>query len=323
MQQPPIVSIIIPVFNEERYLAECLKSLMALDYEKSHYEVILVDNGSTDKSLEIAKNYPINIFVKENVKVGAVRNYGVTQAKGEYIVFLDSDCVVEPNWLMYGVSRIQSTKNLVLGGQYLLRENPSWLEKYWVLNNSRSQIYLTTLVGGCIFIRKSTFIALQGFNEKLNSGEDSDLTYRLKISGSDVEIDPKLSVIHLGFPSEILPFLKRQIWHSSDYITNLQGAIKDKIFLLTIFYMAGFFSLILHALLEASISYISLAAVITPPILLSYKRIIRSRAQLRSVIDFICVFFVDSLYLIGRSCGVLLSLKKALTDKNDLKVNRR
>jgi len=323
MQKTPMISIVIPVFNEERYLAECLNSLMALDYEKSEYEIILVDNGSTDKTLEIARNYPIKIFIKEGVKVGAVRNYGVAQAQGEYIIFLDSDCVAEPSWLKYGISRIQTAKNLVLGGQYLLRDNPSWLEKYWVLNNSRSQIYLTTLVGGCIFIKKDTFTSLRGFNETLNSGEDSDLTYRLKNSGNNVEIDPQLSVIHLGFPSEILPFIKRQIWHSSDYVTNLRGAIRDKIFLLTIVFMTGAFSLILYMLLTNKVSYIAAAAVIFPPMALSYKRITRSKARLNSIIDFISIYCVDFFYLIGRSCGILLSFKKAITQTNELKVDRR
>lgn len=323
MQKTPMISIVIPVFNEERYLAECLNSLMALDYEKSEYEIILVDNGSTDRTLEIARTYPIKVLIREGVKVGAVRNYGVVQAQGEYIVFLDSDCVVEPSWLKYGISRIQNAENLVLGGQYLLRENPSWLEKYWVLNNSRSQIYLTTLVGGCIFIKKNVFIGIGGFNEKLNAGEDSDLTYRLKELGYNIEIDPKLSVIHLGFPSEVIPFVKRQIWHSSDYITNITEAVKDKIFLLTLIFMSGFFAFLLQILLTQSVSILVIAAIILPPMILSYKRTSRSKTRFRSPVDWISIYIVDCLYLIGRSCGIMLSLKKAVTQTNEQKVDRR
>lgn len=305
----PMVSVVIPVFNEERYIAECLSSVTKLTYPSEHFEIILVDNGSTDRTLEIASTYPVRILVKENVRVGAVRNYGVEHAQGEIIVFLDSDCVVEPTWLSEGVDKLSDGTASVLGGQYLMRENPSWLEKYWVLTNSKSQVYQTTLVGGCIFIQKSTFESMNGFDESLSSGEDSDLTNRLRKAGVTVTIDPSLSVVHLGYPSTISSFVKRQIWHSADYINKFPSSLSDKIFLLSCAFLFGVLSSLLSVFFNPTLLGLFLLFITLPPALLSIKRVKRSRVKLESLFNYVSVYCVDFLYLIGRSIGILKGIK--------------
>ncbi|WP_189419858.1 glycosyltransferase [Cellvibrio zantedeschiae] len=319
-----LVSIVIPAYNEEKYIGMCLQSLSELEFDKDKLEIIVVDNGSTDRTLEIARSYTSNVIIKEKVKVGAVRNYGVSHAKGKYIVFLDSDCVVDKQWLSRGINKLQKDSKLVLGGQYLMRESPSWLEKYWVLTNSVEKIYQTTLVGGCIFIENKTFESVAGFNENLNSGEDSDLTYRLIQADFTVNIDPSLSVIHMGYPSEILPFIKRQIWHSSDYITSLKKSLKDKIFILTLCFMIGVITFTSGLLFHGHFNLLFLLLMVTPPALLSYKRISRSQTTYTGFFDVISIYAVDWLYLIGRTCGILLSFKNALANPaKDQKVDIR
>lgn len=82
-------SIIVPVYNVEDYIAECLMSIM--NQTEKDYEVILVNDGSKDKSIDIAKKYPVKIINQENKGLSEARNTGVKHAKGEYIIFLDSD----------------------------------------------------------------------------------------------------------------------------------------------------------------------------------------------------------------------------------------
>lgn len=323
----PYVSIVIPVLNEERYLAECLTSLMSLEYPKDRHEILLVDNGSTDRTLEIAQGFSeISIHVKENAKVGAVRNYGVQKAKGDVIVFLDSDCVVRQDWLDDGVSKLIDNPDSVVGGLYLLREDPSWLERYWVLRSSGQTIAQSTLVGGCIFIPKEIFQKVGGFDEHLNAGEDSDLTVRLEQAQYHVEIDPCLNVVHLGYPSRIQPFIARQLWHSSDYINGLPDTLRDKIFLLTIAFMVGIFGLVGSLIFLSnvnSIVIISVLLVLLSPAVLSVKRIIRSRAKYKSLFDYISIYMVDFIYLIGRALGVLSGIRNRLRFRADAKVVRR
>lgn len=323
----PFVSVVIPVFNEEQYLADCLDSLSGLDYPASLHEILLIDNGSTDKSLEIAQQYPgVKIHVKDKVKVGGVRNFGVSIAKGTVIIFLDSDCVVREGWLMEGVKKLLDKPNSVLGGQYLLREDPSWIEKYWILADSDKVVSQTTLVGGCIFLEKDAFEKIGGFDETLNAGEDSDLTERLRIAGYVVEIDPSLSVVHLGFPSQLHPFVKRQVWHASDYVNQLPRSLTDKVFIVTLIFMLGVFGMLGSLLLYRSGSFaffacLTLAAA--TPVILSAKRISRSGGKYKTVKEYLSIYAVDLLYLIGRSLGVLIGIKNRLSSRADMKISRR
>ena len=320
------ISIVIPVFNEERYLRDCLDSLTKLDYPADKLEIIIVDNGSTDNSLNIANSYGFSVLIKEDVKVGAVRNYGASQANGEVLVFLDSDCVVETDWLKKGAQQIFE-KYDAIGGLYLLRDNPSWLERNWILKSSKNSIYQKTLVGGCIFIKKSVFIALSGFDEQLSAAEDTDLTNRLISQGYEVTIDPKLSVVHLGFPSEVIPFIKRQMWHSEDCFLNFYNSLKDKTFILTNIYFLGFFlisfSLLSSNYIQLFTLYIGIFLVIFCPLILSIKRIKRYKLQYTQLIRQPSIIIVDTIYLVGRLLGAFRSLKMLIFKASRKKYNRR
>ena len=99
----PNISIIIPVYNVEAYLADCLDSILAQTFES--FEVILVDDGSTDGSPAIAQKYAdahseqIRYYRKENGGPGLARNFGISKAKGDYLMFVDSDDIVDPEML--------------------------------------------------------------------------------------------------------------------------------------------------------------------------------------------------------------------------------
>jgi glycosyltransferase involved in cell wall biosynthesis len=89
MKKTPLVSVIIPVYNEEKYLDFCLSSLSNQSYPKK--EIIIVDDGSTDKGLEICQKFNVQILRQEHQGPGAARNLGVAHAKGEIIVLADAD----------------------------------------------------------------------------------------------------------------------------------------------------------------------------------------------------------------------------------------
>ena len=94
------LSIIIPVYNTERFLPECIESCLMLNKILNDFEIILVDDGSTDKSLSICNHYKnintnIKVLSQENQKQGAARNYGLSVAEGNYIWFVDSDDLVQ------------------------------------------------------------------------------------------------------------------------------------------------------------------------------------------------------------------------------------
>ena len=101
-KEQPLISVIVPVYKVEKYLPACLDSLLAQTYQ--NFELLLVDDGSPDKCWEILQQYAaqdarVCIFRKENGGVSSARNFGLEQARGEYICFVDSDDLVLPQYL--------------------------------------------------------------------------------------------------------------------------------------------------------------------------------------------------------------------------------
>ena len=92
-QKFPLVSIIVPVFNGEKTIRECLKEVLNSDYKS--FEIIVVDDGSTDKTLEVVKNFGrVKLLTQTNSGSATAKNHGARNAKGEFFYFLDSDVVV-------------------------------------------------------------------------------------------------------------------------------------------------------------------------------------------------------------------------------------
>ncbi len=98
---PPVeVSVVVPVLNAERHLDACLEGLLSQDFPAGAYEIILVDNGSTDASVEIARRHPrVRVFRESRPGAYAARNRGVAESTGELIAFTDPDCVAREHWL--------------------------------------------------------------------------------------------------------------------------------------------------------------------------------------------------------------------------------
>lgn len=108
----PLVSVVIPVYNAEAFVAEALDSVFAQDYEP--YEVIAVDDGSSDSSAAIVRSYPeVRFFQQENRGASAARNVGVTAASGEFVAFVDADDVVPPNKLSLQVGYLLEHPDIV------------------------------------------------------------------------------------------------------------------------------------------------------------------------------------------------------------------
>ncbi|MDD5888451.1 MAG: glycosyltransferase [bacterium] len=107
----PKFSIIIPVYNVEEYIKKCLDSVF--NQTEKDFEVIVVNDGTKDKSMDIVKNYQVKIINQKNQGLSAARNKGVEEAKGEYLIFLDSDDYLEKNLLREIKKSLKNTPDLV------------------------------------------------------------------------------------------------------------------------------------------------------------------------------------------------------------------
>jgi len=113
-----VFSVIVPFYNEELYLEQCIKALLEQDFKRSEYELIFVDNGSTDASAEIVRRFSELTLLHENEKGAyAARNRGLKEAKGEIIAFTDADCAVSKDWLASIYRAMNSTGAMILIGR--------------------------------------------------------------------------------------------------------------------------------------------------------------------------------------------------------------
>ena len=122
-----LVSVIVPVYNMEKYLEKCLKSIIDQTYKK--IEIIIVNDGSTDSSIEICNKFKendnrIKIITKKNAGLGMARNTGLENANGEYVYFIDSDDYIEETLIEDNIKLIKEYKlDIVTFGAILFEEN--------------------------------------------------------------------------------------------------------------------------------------------------------------------------------------------------------
>jgi len=205
MDKESSVSIIIPVHNGSQYLTKCLSSLAQSSY--GSYEVIVVDDGSTDPSSDIARNHGAIVFkLSDQSGPAAARNFGAKQAKGNIIFFIDSDVVVKEDTVARVVRDFGENPDVVaLFGSY--DESPEEqgffsqfknLQHHFVHQSSRAEA--STFWAGCGAIRKEVFDHVGGFDELRYSRpciEDIELGFRLKRMGYRILLDRELQVKHL------------------------------------------------------------------------------------------------------------------------------
>lgn len=311
----PYISIVIPALNEADVIQRCLLSVNNLNYPKDLYEVIVVDNGSTDGTQNIALECGALVFEFPDVKIGRLRNLGVEQAKGDIIAFVDADCLPPKNWLINALKVLTDSNVGVVGGNIKCPMDASWIEKYWALEKGDVFTEVTTLATGSFIINRSVFDEVGGFNESLVAGEDTEISQRILYdTGKKLMLSSECDVIHLGYPKTILSFVKRQVWQTTDYLNSLKSGL-DKTFILTALFSVSFFSLLLAlAFGWCFLVLSSLFLVAIPPLLGAVFRLKQCTSNV-TIKTILSVFMVQFLYFSGRSIGLCISLSKKVCGK--------
>jgi glycosyltransferase involved in cell wall biosynthesis len=172
--QEPLVSVIIPTKNSSKTLAKCLESVKNQDYK--NIEIIVVDNNSTDNTLEIAKRYTNTIYTFSPERSSQV-NYGVERSSGKYIYRVDSDFVLEPELVSEAVNEAEFNNY----GAIIIHNTSDPTVSFWakVRKFERDMYDSDDLNIAVRFIRKDAFLHVGGFDKRLVYGEDYDLHNRI------------------------------------------------------------------------------------------------------------------------------------------------
>lgn len=215
-QQSPLISVVIPALNEELLLGHCLESLVAQECAFS-YEVIVVDNGSSDHTAEVAHRYGARVIYEERRGIGWARASGFTHARGAIIVSTDADTIVPRNWLARFAQVFQERPEVVgVGGRFVYVDGPLGVRLLGRIANyvtpvvARVAPRLWSFSGFNFAVRREAYLASGGFRTDLKYGEDWDLGKRLRQLGC-VVVDHGSWVKTSGRASERDPLCLRRL----------------------------------------------------------------------------------------------------------------
>ncbi len=205
----PLVSIVIPCFNQALYLEKTVKSVLASDYNS--IEIIIVNDGSTDASLALATNlshsHPfIQVLDQKNSGVAAARNHGITKAKGKFILPLDGDDLISSNYISEAVQVLKSRPEVKVVYCNAVKFNTEG-QKSWKLKPfSRNQLAKDNMIFVAALFRKEDWAAIGGFSEDMKMGrEDWEFWIKMLKNGGEV-----VQLPFVGFQYRLTPSSKRK-----------------------------------------------------------------------------------------------------------------
>lgn len=197
-------SVVIPVYNGAAFLRRCLATLTASHFRD--FEILVVDDGSSDDSREVAESYGAQVVVLEQRGGPArARNHGARRARGEYLVFFDADVCVHADTLALLDAHFRAVPDAaaVIGSYDDAPADRSFVSQFrnllhhFVHQRSRKEAW--TFWAGCGAIRRELFLARGGFDERYTRPciEDIELGARLAMAGERIDLDPAIQVTHL------------------------------------------------------------------------------------------------------------------------------
>jgi glycosyltransferase involved in cell wall biosynthesis len=200
----PLVSVIVPVWNRPEDIRQCLASLTQQTLSKSDYEIIVVDNGSSDETPDVARAFEgVTVLTESRPGSYAARNLGLSVARGRHVAFIDSDCTADPHWLEAALraAQVQPEAGVIAGHIDLKSEGGPTspvcdaYERIFAFNQARN-VSSGIAVTANWLSPADVVRAVGGFRAELKSGGDVDLAKRIRAAGYVLVYAPDMIVTH-------------------------------------------------------------------------------------------------------------------------------
>ena len=212
----PFVSVIIPAYNSSKTIQNTLSVLKKQTYPKELYEIIVVDDGSSDNTAEVANEMDVVVLFQSNQGAGAARNLGVKNAGGEIVLFTDSDCEPEYDWIERMVEPFKDPEIVGAKGFYKTKQQEkiarfAQVEYDIKCSMLKKEHYIDFIDTYSAAYRRDVFLNVGGFDVIYTtaSGEDSELSYKLALKGYKMVAVHNAFVYHLH-PDTVFKYLKKK-----------------------------------------------------------------------------------------------------------------
>ena len=175
----PLVSVVVTTKNEENNIANCLQSIRNQTYPEEKIEIIVVDNYSSDKTIEISKKFTDEVYNKGSQR-SAQLNFGVQKAKGEYILYPDADMILSEKVIIECIDKCENEDYVALYIPEKIIGNGFWVD----VRDFERSFYNATCIDAVRFVRRDKFLETGEFDENLDFGPDDwDFDRRVKEVG--------------------------------------------------------------------------------------------------------------------------------------------
>ena len=224
----PLVSFVIPVRDDAERLRRCLRSIRSNRFPEQRVEVIVVDNGSTDRSAEVARSVNAITLDASGCNVASLRNLGARLARGQILAFVDADHEIVHTWLSSAVETLRRPRVAAVGATYTPPPQGTWVQRlYGALRGQTEGCGTVEWLGsGNLAIWREAFENIGGFDTSLETCEDVDLCLRLRRSGYELIGDERLRTIHHGDPATLWTLLYGEMWRGRDNLrVSLRGPL--------------------------------------------------------------------------------------------------
>lgn len=306
----PSVTIVIPAKNEEENIARCLESVNLLEYPAQQMKLIVVDNLSSDKTVEVAQKMGATVVTSNALSVAAVRNAGAKYCESDLIAFLDADTVVPPDWLKVGVSFLKPSDVSAVGfAMRPPRSGSTWVENVWYglssLSAAKGTRNVEWLASFNLIVKRDCYQRVKGFDESLISCEDVDFGYKLNEFSHLVSSDV-ITVEHCGSDDHLLRFFLKEIWRGQGALQIVRFS-KTKRWKDLISLFVPLLFLVLQLLIVVSAffnNFLCLVLLIMCVFILLIVHFLKVSSS--SLVHFIQAFIILYLYLSARGIAIVV-----------------
>jgi len=226
----PELSFVIPARNESAHLRRQLPNIREHVPPHLRFEITVVDNGSDDDSVAVARTHGADAVLECAGTVGAVRNHGAAASHGSVLVFLDADVYLTGDWsanIASALAELRKYPRTITGSWVEIPDNPSWIERHWFEPLQKGST--THINSGHLIVDHALFDELHGFDPSLATGEDFDFSRRAFAAGARIVDNSRLRVIHEGFPRTLRAFWRREYWHGLGDYTSLRTFLHSRV----------------------------------------------------------------------------------------------